>query len=334
MTTPKPETLPSFYVPDDDAASEWTPAPWPDRCPEPGIYHDIPFEEYRRWPAITREVLRYCYEVTPKHAKAYIDGELPDKDTKDRRGGRAIHCLLLEPDRWAERFLVASPCCEPIASGKRKGQPCNKTGRFYLDPLHDEPALWYCGVHKHEDAAEPHDYISEEQWAGLSRIRAAVFGHNVVKVLRTLGGCEVSLVWERDGLPCKCRLDKMIDRNDCPRTIIDLKKIKPAKGTDKALQKAIGEHRYDVQAYWYTEAAKQLTGTPFRFIWIYHEDGPPFDVRPVWATPKRLEVGRCKVNRAWRIYLHSLQGNEWPGYTDDIDVLEPEDWELKRYGIG
>jgi hypothetical protein len=192
---------------------------------------------------------------------------------------------------------------------------------------------WYCGTHKPAEAAEPHDYISEEQWAGLKRIRSAIFGHKVVKILRTLGGCEVSLVWAKDGLPCKCRLDKMIDRDDCPRTIIDLKKIQPAKGTDRALRTAIREYRYDVQAYWYTEAAKNLTGESFRFAWVFHEDGPPFDVRPLWASPAMLEVGRCKVNAAWRTYLHSVQTGEWPGYCEDIEDIEPDDWEKKRYGI-
>lgn len=321
-----PKTLGSF-VPATEAEEPWTPPPWPDRCPKPGMYRDVPFEEYLQWPATTREVLRLCHDVTPKHARAYLDGELPDSDSKDRKFGRAEHCRLLEPDEFTGRFLVASSCITPLVSGKRKGQPCGNAGKYI------QGGVWFCGQHRPEGADEPRDYISEDQALAIERVRVAVFAHKVVRLLRTFGGCEISLVWERDGLPCKARVDKLIHKAECPDTIIDLKKIQPKAGTDFALRKAIREYRYDVQAYWYTDGAHRLTGDTFRFAWVFTEDGPPFDVRPVWASGAMLEVGRCKVNAAWRTYLHSVQTGDWPGYCDDIEQLDPDEWEMKRYGI-
>lgn len=329
---PKPQvnplTLGSFVPPNEpEAVEHWNTPPWPDRCPKPGIYPAVPFEEYLAWPATTREVLRLCHDVTPKHAKALMDGELPDSDTKDRKFGRGTHCRLLEPDQFAKRFQVATPCFESIASGKRKGQLCGHAGRF------ERGGVWYCGQHRPDGAEEPPEYLTSEQVAAIERVREAVFLHKVVRILRTFGGCEMSLVWERDGLPCKARLDKLIHKAKCPDTILDLKKIQPKAGTDFALRKAIREYRYDIQAYWYTDGAERLTGDKFRFAWVFTEDGPPFDVRPVWASPAMLEVGRCKVNAAWRTYLHCVQTGEWPGYCEDIEQLDPDDWEMKRYGI-
>jgi hypothetical protein len=327
MPGPKPETLPSFYVPDEPEAPDWTPPPWPDDCPAPGIYEGVPYEHYAAWPAVTRNILQLVYEVTPKHAKAAIDGELPDTDSKDRRFGRAEHCRLLEPDVFAERFLIASPCAEPLKSGKRKGEPCGCAGVYYRG------GFWFCGKHRPDGAQEPRDYLSADQATAIERVKDAVFGHKVVRILRTHGGCEVSVVWNRDGLPCKARLDKMIHKANCPNTVLDLKKIQATQGTDHALRRAIRNYSYDIQAAWYTEGVKAVTGDPFRFAWVFTEDAPPFDVRPLWASPAMLEVGRCKVNAAWQTYLRCVQSGEWPGYCDDIEEIAPEPWEMKRYGI-
>jgi hypothetical protein len=223
--------------------------------------------------------------------------------------------------------LVASSCSTPLQGGKRKGQPCGATGKYLADDV------WYCGTHKLAGAVEPIDYVSEEQAARVERVKEAVFEHAVVQMLRQHGGCEVSLIWERDGLPCKARLDKLIRGADCPTTILDLKKIGSCKGTEEHLVTDIRKWRYDFQAAWYVDGATRLLGESPLFAWIFTEDAEPFDVCPLWASDRMLEVGRCKVEAAWRTYLHCVQTDTWPGYCGEIREVDPADWEMKRYGV-
>jgi hypothetical protein len=61
----------------------------------PGIYHNIPFEDYRRWPAVNQSTLK---EMTrsPAHARAAMDR--PRKATPAMLLGSAVDCLVFEGD--------------------------------------------------------------------------------------------------------------------------------------------------------------------------------------------------------------------------------------------
>ncbi len=320
-----PDSLASFVEPPAEA-EPFTPE-WPAECPAPGTY-EVPYEEYRAWPAINSSALKIGYQVSAKHMKAAIDGQL-DTDSRDRKFGRGIHCRLLTPDLFREQFKVAERCQVPVASGPRQGQPCGNWGRFELR------GKWYCGSHAkaHTEAAEPTDYIDGDEAERIERIVTSTFAHKIVKMLRAHGGCEVSIIWKRDGFPCKARLDKRIHGAKCPNTVFDLKKIQPCKGTDHDLQTQIRTLAYDLQAWWYTEAVYSLEGTRPRFAWGFLEDGEPFDVRPLWADGDMMQLGEIKARRAFELYRHCVETDHWPGYAEDIEKISPAPWECSRYGI-
>ena len=302
---------------------------WPAECPAPGVY-EVPYEEYRAWPAINASALKLGYQVSPKHLKAAIDGRL-DSDSRARKLGRAIHCRLLEPDLFRKQFMIAEQCKVPVASGTRKGQPCGSAGRFYDADNHQ----WYCGTHRKQfpDAAEPTDYIDSAEAERIELIVASVFAHKVVKLLRAHGGAEVSIIWAKDGFPCKARLDKWIRGAKCPDTVLDLKKCQVGKATEEALQRSIRDYGWDMQAAWYLAAAESIDDARPLFAWVFLEDNEPFDARPVWASPAMLEVGAIKARTAFDLYKRCVETGRWPGYCEDIEQLDPADWELKRYGM-
>lgn len=89
-------------------------------CRSPGIYRDVPFEEYAAWRAINSGVCRWG-KVSLKHMKAAFEGRVKSEDTKDRKLGRAIHQRVLEPDA---PLLVAGQC----AATKKDGSKCSNQG--------------------------------------------------------------------------------------------------------------------------------------------------------------------------------------------------------------
>lgn len=314
-----------------DEAPQATARPWPDGLPQPGIYPNVDYATYRAWPAVNASALKILATVTPKHAKAYIDGRV-DKDSPDRLIGRGFHCALLEPSQFVERFPCGGICAEEIKSGPRKGQPCGNQATY-----RDDAGNWYCGTHAkaHPGAAEPPEVLTLDQAGRIDAMKREVCAHKVVHLLRQHGGCEVSLVWVREGVPCKARTDKLIIDRNCPDTIIDLKKIQPMAGTLSALQSAITNYGYDLAAAWYVDGVKALRpdkDAPL-FAWVFAEDAPPFDVHPVWASKRLLEVGRAKANRAFGLWKWCAESNTWPGYCDDIEEIDAPDWELRRYGL-
>ncbi len=326
------ETLGAFLPPESEAKPEpeWSPPEWPDECPAVGMYPDVRYEDYRAWPALNSSALKEAYHVSAYRMKAAMDGLLGG-DSPARKFGRAIHCRLLEPEAFKTRFLLAGKCEAIIKSGAREGEKCNKNAGYY----DGEKGKWYCGSHEKQidGAVEPEDYVSLQEAANIERIVIAVKSHQVVKLLRLHGGCEVSFIYERDGIACKGRADKLIlDAPNWPNTVIDIKKCQSGKADEHSLQTSIRLYGWDMQAFWYVDGIERLTGKRPEFNWIFVEDSEPFDVRVVSLEREMYEVGRCKVNGAFEIYKEALRTNQWPGYGNNFTRLRPAEWEIKRYG--
>lgn len=323
---PDPDTIKALLPPTSEPV--WEPPPWPDELAIPGMYPDVSYEDYREWPALNSSALKEAYHVSAKRMRAALD-DLLGGDSPARKFGRAVHCRLLEPEAYKTRFLLAGTCEAIIKTGARAGLKCGRNAGYY------DGKAWYCGSHekKVDGAIEPEDYVSLQEAANIERIVIAVKSHQVVKLLRLHGGCEVSFVYERDGIACKGRADKLIlDAPNWPNTIIDVKKCQSGKADEHSLQTSIRMYGWDMQAFWYVDGIERLTGKRPEFNWIFVEDSEPFDVRVVSLEREMYEVGRCKVNGAFEIYKECLRTNQWPGYGNNFTRLRPADWEMKRYG--
>lgn len=125
-------------------------------CPPPGIYQDVPFEQYASWRAINSGVVKWM-KVSPKHGQAALNGEIRSDDTRSMKLGRAIHCRILEPDTFADRFVVSRNCEAELKSGDRKGQQCGCNATFLgLD------GKFYCGKHSPQDCDTSREIITAE----------------------------------------------------------------------------------------------------------------------------------------------------------------------------
>src|SRR5579864_8863137 len=166
--------------------------------PECGLHYDVPFDTYKRWDAVNVSVLSWA-EVSAKHLKAALDGQIEDEDTKDRRFGRATHVRLLEPQQFEWRIPIAGSCAAVLKSGKRKGSACGNESRYKCG---DD---WFCGVNGHapDDAEEPRDYVTHDELERINAIARSVKSHPIVNILRKHGGSEVSWVCEIEGVLMK-----------------------------------------------------------------------------------------------------------------------------------
>lgn len=325
-----PESLGALYVPPETETEPWKPPPWPKDCPKPGIIEGASYGEYAAWPAVNATALKHGSELSPKHMRQSV---LSGTDTPARKFGRAVHCRLLEPDTFAKRFLIAKPCCEPLKSGKRQGEACGlSASHIDIVPKTGE-GDWYCGKHKPDTAEKPADFISQDEAIRIEEMVKAVYAHPSVALMRQHGGCEVSLVWSREGLPCKARLDKLIVDAKCPDTIIDIKKLQAFAIDEESIRKSIANWYYDQQAHWYVDGVKRVLGVKANFVWVFMEDAPPYDVCPVNFGPRWRQLGEIRAEAAFRSYRHCVETGSWPGVASDIVDIEPQKYLMERYGI-
>lgn len=293
-----------------------------------GIHDAVSWEDYQAIPAVNASMLKH--DTSAKHLKAAKDGLLGRDDSRDRKFGRGFHAYLLEgPTAFEKRFLVSTLCCEIIKSKQspRHGQPCGATGVFYRQA----DKTWYCRKHFPEDAIEPEDYVPATDFDYIVGVCKSILAHPAVKIIREHGGCEQTLIWERDGIFCKGRTDKMILEGNCPPTIVDVKKCTVERISQAIVEKSIADYGWDRQAYWYRDGLRRLEGIEANFIWIFAEDKPPHDVLPLFVEEAWFETGKVRTEKAFTLYRHGVETGLWPGVTDKLVSSFPPDWYYKMW---
>lgn len=302
-------------------------------APEFGLHADVPFRTYCEWDAINSSTLCVA-EHSAQMMKASLDGLL-DSDKQHQRFGRAVHCRLLEPERFKTDFLIAKRCDTPLKSGANEGQPCGKWGRVYIPGKDNDSHRWICGIHaKGSGAIEPSDYINEEQLAEIEGVHASVFSHPVVKLLRQHGGEEMSAIWDCAGITAKARFDKLIlGKETAPDTIIDVKKTRLYKSTTTMWEKSVKEYQYHIQAAFYVDAVASLTGKTPTFLWLIVEDKPPHCCNVIQCNRDTLAVGRQDYKRHVATYHDCKLTGDWPGpsYLADKGKIDIQQGGLPQY---
>jgi len=281
--------------------------------PAPGIYHDVPFELYQSWNALNASSIDYGL-VSMEHMKANMDGLL-SRSSQAMDFGKAIHMKLLEPELFAETYSVSMPCQRQLKTGKNKGCECG-----YESKYRDSSGTWLCGVHA-GDFDKPHENVlTPSEYKSVFMIENKVKEHPVVGMLRSHGGCESSCVFQKNGLWCKFRTDKIIfaQPNDdpdksIPWIIVDVKKVASMRSTDRRVAKSIGEYNYDMRAAWYVDGLQAIVKAPVIFIWVFVEDTYPYAVNVIQMDDDTLRIGRELYEPVVRDYLKAIETGVWNG---------------------
>lgn len=297
-------------------------------CPDVGV-HNTEFENYAKWRAVNSGVVKWM-AVSPKHGHAALLGQIKSEDTRARKLGRAIHCAVLEPETFAERFVVAGKCQSVLKSGERKDQACGDQGSKFVG------GKWLCGTHsKGMKTEETRDAITDKDAAACEQVKESLKNHPAMRLLARPGWSELSLVWEYEGLKCKCRLDRYApEANGKPPLIIDVKKCRVGFGSHEECQRAIANYDYHIQAALYCKAVEKTYNVTPRFVWIFVEDGSPYDLTVVQAEPHDIELGWQMASNAMRHYASTVGTELFHGYMTTHGEFPrgglPE-WYVKKY---
>ncbi len=294
-------------------------------CPEIGIHRDVPFEKYASWRAINSGVVK-AGMISPKHMHAAFNGLIKVEDSRSMKLGRAIHAMLLEPETFKSRFLVSGPCEAVLKSGERKGLQCGRNASML-----GSDDRWYCGTHEVAESGWAGEIITGDEANRCQAVNESIKQHWAVKLIRRQGWSEVSLRWERSGLPMKGRLDRYADGKR--PVILDVKKCRVGFGTIEECERSISRYGYHVQSSIYVDGIEQLTGVRPEFIWIFVEDAPPFDVQILPASEETLKVGWHIARTAIERYARAVKENDLWGYIRIPENIRPGGlplWELRE----
>lgn len=253
------------------------------------IIRNMPLAEYHASDALSHSALLAALK-SPEHFLQYRNGI--KEPTPAMEFGTAAHFCILEPEYFAQNYVLAPKFDRRTKEGK------------------EAAAKWEA-----ENAGKT--ALTPEQMEALTAMRDSVFRHAGAAKLLAKGEAETSLFWtdEATGLECRIRPDWW-----CDGVIADIKTCCDAE--KNAFSKAIASLGYDVQAAFYVDGMKEVTGKTVDFIFLAVEKNPPYTVACYKASEEVLEVGRAKYRGALQLLKWCHENNKWPGYQPNGEIEE------------
>lgn len=238
---------------------------------------------------------------SPAHYREYVTN--PPSPTPAMQLGTAFHVALLEPDRLGETFVVAPKYDRRTKEGKAQAE------------------TWEA-----ENAGKT--ALTAEQMETIQQMVASVKQHAGAAGLLANGMAEMSGFWidQETGIECKCRPDFLSMAGETVTGIVDVKTCCDASADGFA--RAIATLGYDVQAAFYRDGLKALTGRTAPFYFIAVEKEPPFAVAAYKASDEVIEVGRAKYRGALQLLKWCRENDRWPAYqpSGEIETINLPRW--------
>lgn len=242
--------------------------------PAPGIYFDMPEEQYHKAPALSSSGIRNLL-VSPLDywTNSHLNPAYVDEKTPAMILGTAMHRRLLEPDRFAKMYGAwprKADYPNAVDGGEALKALCGDLGLKKSGKIADlcerileanpDAELWPVIEADLIKRQAGRILLKSSDLDDIERAARFVLAHQSAAKALTGGYSEVSIFWidEETGVPLKCRVDNLK-----VKATVDLKSFSNPLGKPigSAVAGAVANGRYDVQAVVYdagVEAAKRL----------------------------------------------------------------------------
>ena len=226
------------------------------------------------------------------------------EQTKALKLGQLGHTMILEINKLTERYLVM-----PKVDGRTtKGQ---------------EQKLLAEAQAKEEGKI----LISQDEFTQALGWRDNILKNPITQNVFQMGKGrnEISGFFEHpeyNGIKGAFRVDKLLFDD---RICIDLKIMLSAH--PYAFQSSVKKFRYDIQAAWYLDGLKIITGDDYDFLFVVCEKSNPFNVQTYRLSDKTLAKAREDIGLIIQKYnefkgANDHQKTRLSGYYDGIQTLD------------
>ncbi len=171
--------------------------------------------------------------------------------------------------------------------------------------------------------------LTDEQMQAIVKMRNKALSHKGARTFLQKGKPELTAYW-RDpvtGIQCKCRPDFLMDNGETLTGILDVKSTLDASIT--GFSRSIGKYGYDLQAAFYVDGIKELTGLALPFYFLASEKNGPYEAAVYKASEAMIETGRKKYRAALELLQWCRTNGEYPGYQPfgDIEEINLAKWD-------
>lgn len=273
------------------------------KCPEPGVYENVPPEDYFSWDAVSNSKLNLLRRSPMHYKHGYPES------TPAMRLGSLVHSGVLEPLAIAKRYVFMPDYASHPDNKTAKGDRSFSSSTSFVKSMEDQFRKF------HHDK----EVVSEEDYNTMVGMATALSGNAVARDLLRDGRSEVSVVWidEDTGLTCKARADWLR-----PGVMVDLKTTQDVGEFERSVVR-YGYHR-QMAFYERGLSAHGIEVTP----WIIAvEKSAPYGSRCAPMADAALDLGQRELSELLLLLLDCKERDSWPGYEN------PTAWELPAWYI-
>lgn len=241
--------------------------------------------------AVSSTGLKAIYKGNPAYClEKYIRRSLPDDDTPAKLIGRATHKLILEYRSFKKDFAIIPQVDKRTKAGK---------------------AIWAEFKEQHPGK----EYISQEDYDDIRRMRDAVMRHPQANQLLSGGEAERSVVWmeENTDIPIACRARCDYIKGNI---LIDLKTCLSAQPEE--FTRDLIRMKYPIQEAHYRQGFSECSA--FAFIAVEKGD---FNTVEVYDLDDIFdECGYLMWQEALEKWAKCVKDDHWPTYRGGITTLD------------
>ena len=258
------------------------------------IVEGLSFDAYRARDALSISTLKEMRR-SPRHYRYAL---AHPKDTEPFALGRAAHCAVLEPARFAAEYTS----WERRTSG---GKMAPRKGKHW-------DAFVAANVGK--------SIITVEQYAEAIGMRDAIREHPEAAKYLGEGTAEVSMFWEQMGRACRGRVDWLHRSERFGTALVGVKSTQDCRLFQFSRQ--AGRMAYHLQWAFYADGWKRITGRPAdRVVEICVEAKPPHAVGVYVIPDEVLQRGSEEYLQLLETLDQCERGDRWPGPNPTEQVL-------------
>jgi hypothetical protein len=227
----------------------------------------------------------------------------PPASTESMMLGHVVHCLVLEPEAFSERYAIAPEGID------RRTNVGKETLRLFCELSQGKEVL------KQEVATEARlcaaSLLSHET---VAAVVAGGIGNAFTEHRIDFNFCDVDM---------RCKVDRiLVDAG----LILDVKTTRDVR--PDRFKYSCRDFGYVRQAALYCEAAKQKYGRDFRFIFACVATSSPYSIALYELSDVDLQSGLAEAETLLAEYKARYEANDWlPVYSKGINRLE-----VPKYG--
>lgn len=266
---------------------------------EPGWHLDVPNSYYHHLAGFSNS-----RASAMRRTPAFCRWEMthpPEKSKAHETFGAAIHCAVLEPERFDSAYAVDP---ESPKGGFPQGWRNTKDYKAQVAELR----------------ARGLESLKPDEMAACEMVRESieVRGGAARDVARAISKTEVTGLWIDRGwgdLRCRIRPDALCSNG----IMVDLK---TARSADRdAFERATYEYGYHRQRVLYMRGAEAIDPGAFEhFLFLVVESTPPFEFAVYDLDPSAVAMGERELDRLALDYGACLDSNVWPGYPSEVQT--------------